>query len=314
MAGPGFWAAFWAAAKALKDKLLKPNDPKPLDDHSQRNINVFSKVEEHNTNVIVINNPETGENFAANLDEIPPEVMDKIRKSFDRKVAKMESLPRIRLIRNEFQHDMLDYEEHVSKKDTLLDEILPHLNPEYASILKLSSYAKKKFEQGRIQEGQKIKEDIGEQYGSNGRRLCNLYIKGYIDDMLDNYIGILYESAQDKEKIGVHLNTLIRKIILYSEYVFFIHGYTNIEEVTDKIRYGMAQEVSYIALHAAGSKSIKRTEDILKAISPDNFEKCGYDIKNVNSPSTAVVAIFDVFISLKSVKYPALYLEDDEDY
>ena len=281
-------AAIIKFLKGIKDRLWKPKKSKPLNDHSFRQ-NVVGK----NTNVFIINTG-SGQNYLGNIDQIPPDAMKVIKESYQSE--KKKETPDIKLIRSEFFNEMVEYQDHYKTEDEFLHTILPHIDYEYKSILKLSSYVKRNFENGNKKKAERVKNDIGIQYGSQGRKLCNLYLKGYIQEMMSAYIKIIFESARDKREIGVRLNNLIRSIIKFSEYTFFIHNNSNIDIIRSKVIYGMQIGQKYIALHGAGSHAISKIEEIMTQIPDDIFEDYGYMPTQKNSESTASIPFFDVMI------------------
>lgn len=290
----GIWGTIITGLKTIGSRLLKPKDSKPLNDHSFRQTNVFSRVKQ---SIFVLNLPDKKQNLIGDIDKLPPNVLKALKENFLDAEPKKETTPKIRLIRSDFQKDMLEYKEYYEKEDRLLVKILPHLDYEFASILKLSSYVEKKYQEDDRKGAQRIKNDIGEQYGRDGRKLCNLYLKGYIRDMMANYVDIIFESATNKEEIGIRLNTLLRRIIKFSEYIFFIHQGININEIKEKIKYGMFRKTPYIALHSAGALNIGKSEKILKAIGKDEIFKQGYIVEQEPSKSTAYVPFFDIYIT-----------------
>ncbi|MEA3558276.1 MAG: hypothetical protein U9R75_03385 [Candidatus Thermoplasmatota archaeon] len=281
------------ALKKLKGMIWKPKKSKPLKDHSKRQTNVFSKVD--NSTTIVLNDPKNNQKFVADIDDIPEEALDVIKRSFDRK-DKTEKLPHIRIIKSEFEHEINDYQKYFNQNDKILSKILPYLESDFASILKLSSYVDHKFKKGGKKDAMKIKEDIGNQYGSYGRRLCNLYLKGYITQMLSSYLDVIFESSSNKREIGIHLNSLMRELIKFSESVYFIHNQSEVIPTADEVVHAMRCEKRYIAMHSAGSKAIGKVEEIIAEIGIDTFQSYGYEINHESSRSTSSVPFFDVYI------------------
>lgn len=292
-----FWEIIKDLFKNLAGRLLRPKDPKPLDDHSFRQINIFSK----NPKAIIIHLPDKKENLIGNIEELPDNIIKVILENFISDKPKREELPNIRLIKSDrrnFNKEIVEFQQHYEKRDSILDDILPHLRPEYRSILKLSSYVKEKFDAGENIRAQKIKADIGNQYGRNGRKLCNLYTKSYILKMILVYFSKIFESTTNKRELDIKFNNLFDDIIRHSEHIFFIHRDTNMSEVKDKIILGMQLKKPYIALHSAGSINISITQKILKEISDDSFSKYNYLYKQEKQISSTGVPFSDVYIKL----------------
>lgn len=281
--------------KKLAGRLLRPEESAPLDDHSFRQINVFSK----NPKAFIIYLPDKKENLIGNIEDLPDNVKKAIIENFVSNEPRKEELPNIRLIKSDrrnFNKEIVEFQQHYEKKDNNLDNILPHLNLEYVSILKLSSYVKEKYDSGENLKAQKIKADIGNQYGRDGRKLCNLYTKSYILEMVSVYINKIFESTIDKKELSLKFNTHFNDIIRFSEYIFFIHRNTNISDVKNKITSGMQLKKPYIALHSAGLVNISITEKILKKIGDDIFSKYNYLYKQEKQKSSGEIAFFDVYI------------------
>ena len=281
--------------KKLAGRLLRPKDSAPLDDHSFRQINVFAK----NPMAFIVYLPDKKENLIGNIEDLPDNVKKTLIENFVSHEPRKEELPNIRIIKSDrknFNQEIVRFQEHYEKKDANLDNIFPYLNNEYISILKLSSYIKEKYDTGENLKAQKIKADIGNQYGRDGRKLCNLYTKSYVLEMVSVYINKIFESTIDKKELSIKFNNLFYDIIRFSEYIFFVHRNTNISDVKDKIILGMKLKKPYIALHSAGLINISITEKILKKIGDDIFNEYNYLYKQEKQKSSGEIAFFDVYI------------------
>jgi len=281
--------------KKLSGRLFRPKDSAPLDNHSFRQTNIFSR----NPTAIIIYLPDKKENLIANIEDLPDSVKKTLIENFVSDEPRKEELSNIRIIKSDrrnFNQEIVRFQEHYEKKDTNLDNIFPYLNNEYISILKLSSYIKEKFDAGENLKALKIKDDVGNQYGRDGRKLCNLYTKSYILEMVSAYFNKIFESTIDKRELRERFNRLFNDIIRFSEYIFFIHRNTNISDVKDKIILGMKLKKPYIALHSAGLFNIAITEKILKKIGDDIFNEYNYLYKQEKQKSSGEIAFFDVYI------------------
>lgn len=281
--------------KKLAGRLLRLEDSSPLVNHSFRQTNVFSK----NPTAIIVYLPDKKENLIGNIEDLPDIVKKTLIKNFISDEPRKEDLPNIRIIKSDrknFNQEIVRFQEHYEKKDTNLDNIFPYLNHQYVSILKLSSYIKEKYDAGENPKAQQIKTDIGNQYGRDGRKLCNLYTKSYILEMVSVYINKIFESTLDKKELSIKFNTLFNNIIKSSEYIFFIHRNTNISDVKDKIILGMKLKKPYIALHSAGLINISITEKIFKKIGDDIFNEYNYLYRQEKQKNSGKIAFFDVYI------------------
>ena len=289
------WDWLKAALAKVGSLLIRPKGQPALKDQSFRQTNILSKTE----NTFIVMNPRTSEMLVGNYGNMPKEVLEAIRARLEYKTAQVEERPEIRLIRDDFYDETINFQAHVEAEDELLKTISRYINPEYASIFWLGSYARYHYDRNERREAEEIKSQVGEQYGRDGRKLCNLYVKGYISEMMEHYLGPITESARDKGEIGVHLNTLIRKMIQFSGYIFFIHRGSDVAAVAAKVKDGVLKGARYIALHSAGIQNIKRTLKIIDEIGPDFLDKHGYGLSQVRPPSTASIPFFDVFITPK---------------
>ena len=296
---PPWIVALLPILKGIGSRLLKPKsskENKQLKDHSFRQNNIFSKTE----NQIFILGIDNGQNRLADIDQIPDNVIELIDKQFNRPHELPKDAPTINLISSDFHEELEEYHKYYYKPDkTILNKIYPYLDPDYRSILKLSVYTDELYKKKEDKRAQEIKSDIGIQYGKDGRKLCNLYIKGYINSFLDNYIKQIFEKATNKKIIGVRLNSRIKAILSYSEdHIFFINPYTTKKpQVVKKIIELMMQNAHYIALHSAGSSNIKRAENILdELIKQDVFNEYGYSHIQENPESTSLCPFFDIYI------------------
>jgi hypothetical protein len=299
---PPWITNLWSIIKKLGSRLLKPKSTKEnqlLKDHSFRQTNIFSKT----NNQIFVVNTDSGQNFLANIDEIPDKVIELLDKQFNQPHELKKDEPTINIISSDFHEEMEDYSEFYYKQDkSILNQIYRYLDSDYRSILKLSVYVQKLYTKKKDREAQEVKNQIGMQYGKDGRKLCNLYLKGYIDSLVNYYIKEIFEKAMDKNVIGIKLNKRIRTLLSYSEdCIFFINPYTTKKtKVVEKITELMIINTPYIALHSAGSENIKRAETILDELNKNNvFEMYGYILKQESPESTSSCPFFDVYIRKK---------------
>ncbi len=289
------WEWILTALKTLGSVLLRPKEQKPLKDQSFRQTNILSKT----LNVFFVRNPRTEEVLIGDYNKLPKEAWKLILKQLDPQETPEDEQPEISLFRNDFHDEALEFQSHIEEEDELLRTITRHIDPAYASIFRLGSFAKKFYDQDERRRGDLIKEQVGYQYGRDGRKLANLFVKSYILDMANHYLGSIISSASNKREIGVRLNALIRSLIRSSEYIFFIHWGSSVQEVAAKARKGVLAGVPYIALHSAGVSNIARTSRIIKAIDAKFLEERGFNIKQESPTSTASIPFFDVYITPK---------------
>ncbi len=287
------WEWILAALKKFGSFLLRPKDQKPLKDQSFRQTNILSKTQ----NVFFVRNPRTEEVLIGDYRNLPEEVRKLMLRRFDPQGDLEQEPPKISLFRNDFHDEAVEFQTHIEKEPELLRTISRHVNPTYASIFSLGSFAKGFYDQDERRRGDQIRQQVGHQYGTEGRKLLNLYTKSYILNMVDHYLGTIVSSARNKSEIGVRLNSLIRRLVVSSEYIFFIHQNSDIEETAAKIRKGVLTGVPYVALHSAGAINVGRTAQIIEAVDPEFIAQTGYDIMQKTLPSTASIPFFDVYIT-----------------
>ena len=284
---------------ALKNKLFRPKSSMPLDDHSFRQTNFFSK----NQNYIFVNVVDKDQYWMTSLENLPEKAIKALRESFNDE-SKPSDNPTIRLIKSDFQKQLIDYERFYESDSELVNKILPYLRPDYASILKLASYVKSKYDTGERAEADRLKDHIGAQYGKSGRKLCNLFTTGYIPGAVSSYMASYVEQAipsrVDRSEICAALNNLISKIIDFSENIYFIHRGSEAAVIGTQIVNAMKSKKPYIALHSAGSMNISIAEEIIKHIGKDNIESLGYETtQGSDDRIPSVVPFFDVRITPK---------------
>ena len=287
------WEWILAAVKKLGSTLLRPKDQKPLKDQSFRQTNILSKTQ----NVFFVRNPRTEEILIGDYGKLPEEVRKLMLRRFDPEGDLEQEQPEISFFRNDFHDEAVEFQTHLKNEPELLRTISRHVDPIYASIFRLGSFAKGFYDRDERKRGDQIRQQVGHQYGSEGRKLCNLYTKSYILNMVDHYLGTIVTSARNKSEIGVRLNSLIRRLVRSSEYTFFIHQYSDIEETADKIRKGVLKGVPYIALPSAGIPNIGRISEIIEVVAPEFLAQARYDIMQETPPSTASIPFFDVYIT-----------------
>jgi hypothetical protein len=175
-----------------------------------------------------------------------------------------------------------------------INPFMQFLDYDIRNILSLSIYAKKLFDEGDSKEAKKIREDIGEQYGKDGRKLCNLYLSGYIDGMTE-YLQVYYDG--DAEKIKSEINLKIKKFVKDSDYILFIHSESIESEIIDKIKRLINLNKKYIALHGAGGNihKVRKIIDLLK----DTITKESYDLNEENLKTLSLCPLLNISLTKK---------------
>jgi len=176
-----------------------------------------------------------------------------------------------------------------------INPFLKFLDYDLRSILNLSIYSKKLFDNKESERAQKVREDIGKHYGKEGRKLCNLYLSGYIDGMTEF---LIQEYGQDTEKIRAEINGKIRSFVKESDYIFFIHSASDEEHILSEIRRRIYEDKQYIAIHGAGSINVKKVRDIVKELENELSDK-EYDINEENKRTLSLCPLLYVYLTKK---------------
>jgi hypothetical protein len=285
-----------AALSKLGHRLIRPRDQKTLNDHSSRQTNILSKVE----NTFIIHLPDKGEYLVGDYREIPDSVRAAIQAQLESQGHRAEAPTAIRILRDDFSDDINEFQAYLEREDILLKTIEPFLEPQYSSILRLAAYAKSCYENGKRTKGDEIRNQVGLQYGRAGRKLCNLYLKEYVSDMFQHYLEPILTSETDNARIRTKVNDLLRVLIRFSENVHFIHQGLAVGGVVDRVREAISSGALYIALHAAGARNVKRTDKIIQELGLDFLRDNGYDIQ-LQPAGSAKIPFLDVYITQTAV-------------
>jgi hypothetical protein len=290
------WSWLAGALESLGQRLLRPKDQRPLDDHSSRQTNVFSKVE---NNIYIVHLPERNESLVGDFDHLPDAVLEAIKKQFGPGVPRTEEPSvKIRLLRDDFSDDVNDFQAYLAREDTLLKTVEPYLEPQYASILRLAAYAKNCYERNRRARGDEVRNQIGLQYGRAGRKLCNLYIKGYVSDMFVHYLEPVLASGREHDGVRAEVNELMRSLIRFSENVHFIHHGLVDGNVVDQVKAAAENGAPYIAIHAAGPRNVRKVERIIREVDTTFLRERGYAVEQTLSNYAPEVPFLDIYIRL----------------
>lgn len=155
------------------------------------------------------------------------------------------------------------------------------LDSQVKNILELSAYAEDLFNQNDSAEAQRVRSDIGDQYGKWGRKLSNLYLSGYINGMI--------EFLKDRgDELKDTLNEEIRNFVNSSDPIYFIHEDMS-ENVVGSIISKIKSGIGYIAVHSAG-RNLEYAREIKSEIETIAEEE-GYDIKEDVSRSPSNIPL-----------------------
>ena len=247
-------------------------------------------AEFHNNKEInsVIIKGDNNKVFIANYDHIPKEAKQVISDNFNDKV-KIEDKRDIKIIEDEF-NQRIEKHSKIKLRPPKISEYYKVLDIETINILSLAVKVKY-FYENDPKESHKIKGDIGEQYGKDGRKLCNLYTQGYVDDLL-KFLTVRYDD--DIENISAVIKEEMNKLIRNSEFIFFIHDSHKVEEISIKIKLGIKSNKKYIALHSAGNNT-KKGMDIFKSVEVD-ARNAGYKIIEEHSVNKKGTRLYHFYL------------------
>lgn len=252
---------------------------------------------------IIILAPRTGEAICGSYSDLPPEFKKLVTEQFDKLPA--ERKQDVGIVDNDFYDRIDEFNKFIDSKDNLLDKIIPFVkDPDLKAILKTSGFAKKKFDAADRTTGQQIKDDVGNQFGKTGRRICNLYIRGYLTSMIKDYLEpIINDVAMSDNEKGNKITTIINNSIKFWENVYFIHGGSNSSKIAEEISHLIKKEAPYIAIHAAGPENINLAEKAFEQIDLNTVKEKGYFVSPNKEQSNSKILIFDLII-VKDGKVP----------
>lgn len=267
-------------------KLRKREDQKALKESEILQKNLFGK------NLIIINLGSSNEPLITTPEKIPDEVFERIEKQFRKRKINPDN-ESVRLISSGFKERMNDYKKHFSRKFSDIEFLSPFIDEWYKSIFKLSNYVGSLLSQEKHDEARTARNDIEKQYGKAGRKLCNLYLTGYLQKLINFVKSEKLDTYADKEELSRFITRIIKDMVEDTN-IFFIKENDNIVRVATKIVNLMEAGHAYIAIHSAGSWNIRKAKKIIKIVE-DDIEKYGYRKKVDNKP-------------MKSSKCPIFYV------
>jgi|TARA_Y100000034_G_C6850263_1_gene385697 hypothetical protein len=198
------------------------------------------------------------------------------------------------IIKSDFFYRVQDLKKELPNNKNI-NPFLKFLDYDLKTILNLSIYSKKLFDDGRSKEAQKIMDEIGLQYGKEGRKLCNLYSSGYINSMTDFLIKFY---GDDIEKAKKEINPTIRKFLKQSDYILFIHHDSDKEDISNEIKMFILGNKPYIAIHGAGSTNISKIKEILIELE-DEILGANYEVNEENLKTLSLCPLLHVYFTKK---------------
>lgn len=202
------------------------------------------------------------------------------------------------IINSDFYEEVYSLTDFFNEGDIPLEKIRPYLNEEFESIFVLSEYVRKLLNIANHHFAQGTKSDISIEYGSKGRKLCNLYLRGYINKVIEEYAysWINSKDLSENEK-SRKINSLIEDVLRNADSIFFIYPAKSgnfLNEISKKINY----KSDFIAIHAGGKMNIGTLNKILSSIEKKENYKF-YDVKkNRYYDTKAKCYLLDVYMRL----------------
>jgi hypothetical protein len=277
----------WISKKIL-GKIFFPEDKTVL-------TNKDNQLSVINNNGVIIYIPSKGYGIA-NIDNLPPELIKILKDSLSNLPS---SSQKATIVNRGFHEKMYAFSEFFEEGDSPLQRILPYLNKEFESILNLSEYVRKLLGVADHNEAQRVKSDIDFEYGSKGRKLCNLYLRGYINRVLEDYAYKIIDSSEltIKEK-GDKINDLIEKILNNSDSIFFVYREKDERTFQAEISKKIYLNREFIAIHAGGKTNIGIAKKIIKNLEDEpNFKY--YQIKvNEYFDKKSNCPLVDIYLQL----------------
>ena len=177
------------------------------------------------------------------------------------------------------------YENKVASKEVV--DIVDKLNIKHKSLLSLSIWVEKLYDEKRIDEVEETKSEIYKRYDSYGMKFCSLYIKGYLKSLLSNL------SEQYKKDCSTNIDEEISNFVSQkAQAIYFIHPYmdeNDVKRTVTKIDEYLRDKIDYIAIHSLGI-NIKKAKLIKKNISiPSNSDYTEKIIETVKKYEYSIV-------------------------
>jgi hypothetical protein len=290
LALPLFVVSFFLwIAKKITGKIFFPEDQKEL--IKRDNQKYFF---ERNMFIINVN----GKYGLADVNNPPPELLNLLKNALND--SPLSSKPHAQIINASFYEEVYSLTEFFKSGNLPLEKVRSYLSEEFESVLILSEYARKLFELANHAKAQQTKSSIYMEYGARGRKLCNLYLRGYINKVIEEYAYNWIDSKDlgenDKKS---KINSLIEEVLKNSDSVFFICGrHQDNSQFLEIIDKKMSTKSEFIALHAGGKKNISILKQILENIEK-NSEFYRYHLKkNEYFDEKAKINLFDVYLRI----------------
>jgi len=227
-----------------------------------------------NKNIFIINH--NGRYGLVNASNPPKELLDILKKTL---IDNPKEQTTTQIVNASFYEELYSLTDFFKEGNLPLEDIRLYLSEEFESILALSEYVRRLLNVANHRLAQRTKQDISDEYGVRGRKLCNLYLRGYINKVIEEYAcaWIKSKDLSENEK-SRKINRLIEEVLRNSDSIFFIYQHKNEQLFFNEILEKINKKTEFIAIHAGGNENIKRLNKILFLLEKeDNYKK--YEIK-----------------------------------
>ncbi|MBU0761132.1 MAG: hypothetical protein KJ600_04275 [Nanoarchaeota archaeon] len=245
----------------------------------------------NNPNSTIIN--IAGNCYIGDKSQITQEEKDKLKEIYN---PTTQSEKNYDIIDTDFFGRIQEFKKELPDNKSI-NPFLKFLEHDLRTILNLSIYSKKLFDNKEGEKAQKVRDDIGKQYGKGGRKLCNLYLSGYIDGMTEF---LIQEYGDNLEKVKSDINNKIRKFVEDSDYIFFVHSSSDENHILNNILECINQGRPYIAIHGAGPTNIKKVRNIISKIEGE-LSSFGYDKNEDNKRTLSLCPLLYVYLTKKKI-------------
>lgn len=286
---PGAIEAFslWLLKK-VTGKIFFPKDQKEILNKENQKI-LFNK------NIFIIN--QNGRHGLADANNPPKELIELLKQTLTD--SPRESKIQTQIVNSSFHTELYSLTDFFKEGNLPLEKVRPYLSEEFESILALSEYVRKSLTIANHNLAQRTKGDMDTEYGTRGRKLCNLYLRGYINKVIEEYAYPWIESRDlsENEK-SKKINGLIEEVLRNSDAIFFIYYRKDEKIILNNISEKIKRKIEFIAIHAGGKNNISYLNKILKLLEKEENYKF-YEVKqNDYYDSKAKCKLLDVYLRL----------------
>lgn len=150
------------------------------------------------------------------------------------------------------------------------------------------------FRKGKMDEVQRIKDQVRDTQGERGNNITNLCSANYLETLIIPLYKLLVEDRGDKSKFLEIYET----IVVDFPFAVFVASNTTLEEVKAEIIEKIHTVRMYgwyrVSVHGIGSENVKRIQKLALEIQNENDDVAGVDINSHQSSGTIVTVTLTV--------------------